>query len=161
MRAAIVTLVAVASCHGGDKDEPPRTKPMPHIPTTYLVLRVTDGGKPVAARVLLVGEKGEPLHMGNLDVYGRRQGGAACAIAPGVIASWDGLILGYGAAEVPVGADSCRPSPAIPYGRYHVWAWRGLSPVADDPPASVLLTTMREPRYGRQATGTSGGGMTP
>jgi hypothetical protein len=64
--------------------------------------------------------------MGNLDLYGQRQGGAACPIVPGVVASWDGLILGYGTADVPVGADRCMPSPAIPYGRYKVVAWRGI-----------------------------------
>jgi hypothetical protein len=94
--------------------------------TTTLVVRVTDRGAPVAARVLLRDAAGQPLHMGNLDVYGKRQGAAACAIAPGVIGSWDGLILAYGAAEVPVGDDACVPSPAIPYGRYQVWAWRGI-----------------------------------
>ena len=64
--------------------------------------------------------------MGNLDLYGQRQGGAACAIAPDVVGSWDGLILGRGVAEVPVGADRCVPSPAIPYGRYRYVAWRGI-----------------------------------
>ena len=104
------------------------SRPRPAAPrsTTSLALRVTDRGAPVAARVLLIDVHGAPLHMGNLDLYGRRQGGAACVIAPGVVGSWDGLILGYGLAEVPVGADRCVPSPAIPYGRYRVVAWRGI-----------------------------------
>ena len=94
--------------------------------STTFAIRVTDRGAPVAARVLLIDAHGAALHMGNLDVYGRRQGAAACAIAPGVVGSWDGLILGYGSADVPVGADPCVPSPAIPYGRYKVVAWRGI-----------------------------------
>jgi len=94
--------------------------------TTTLAVRVTDRGAPVAARVLLVDARGAPLRMGNLDLYGRRQGSAACAIAPGVVGSWDGLILGYGVAEVPIGFDRCVPSPAVPYGRYKVVAWRGI-----------------------------------
>ncbi|HET7500700.1 MAG TPA: CehA/McbA family metallohydrolase [Kofleriaceae bacterium] len=94
--------------------------------TTTLVLRVTDRGVPVAARVLLVDAHGAALHMGNLDLYGRRQGATACVLAPDVVGSWDGLILGHGLAEVPVGADRCVPSPAIPYGRYKVVAWRGI-----------------------------------
>lgn len=94
--------------------------------TTTFAVRVTDRGVPVAARVVLRDGRGEALHMGNLDLYGRRQGAAACVIAPGVVGSWDGLILGYGAGEVPVGVDRCVPSPAIPYGRYHVVAWRGI-----------------------------------
>src|SRR5262249_21049804 len=75
---------------------------------------------------LLLDTQGAPLHMGNLDLYGRRQGAAACVIAPGVVGSWDGLIVGYGVADVPVGADRCVPTPAIPYGRYRVVAWRGI-----------------------------------
>jgi hypothetical protein len=94
--------------------------------TTMLAIRVTDRGAPVAARVLLLDARGAPLRMGNLDLFGRRQGAAACAFAPGVVGSWDGLILGYGVAEVPVGVDRCAPSPAIPYGRYKVVAWRGI-----------------------------------
>ncbi|HEX7841801.1 MAG TPA: CehA/McbA family metallohydrolase [Kofleriaceae bacterium] len=97
--------------------------------TTTLALRITDAGghgAPVAARVLLIDAHGAPLHMGNLDLYGQRQGGSACVIAPGVVGSWDGLIVGRGTAEVPVGADRCVPSPAIPYGRYRFVAWRGI-----------------------------------
>lgn len=93
--------------------------------TTTFAVRVTDRGAPVAARVLLV-SRGAPLRMGNLDLYGRRQGAAACAIAPGVVGSWDGLIVGHGIAEIPVGFDRCVPTPAIPYGRYQVVAWRGI-----------------------------------
>lgn len=94
--------------------------------TTTLVLRVTHRDVPVGARVLLFGEGGAPLRMGALDVYGARQGGAACPIAPGVVGSWNGLILGRGTGEVPVGGDACAPAPAIPYGVYRVLAWRGV-----------------------------------
>jgi hypothetical protein len=97
------------------------------VSTTTLVVRVSHDGVPVAARVLLIDERGQPLRIGSLDLYGARQGGAACAIAPAVVGSWDGLILAHGVAEVPVGGgDACVPSPAIPYGRYQVWAWRGI-----------------------------------
>jgi len=94
--------------------------------TTTLVVNVTEHGKPVGARVLLFAADGTPLHMGNIDLYGKRQGGGACAMAPGVVGSWDGIILAYGLAEIPVGGDACVPSPAIPYGKYTVWAWRGI-----------------------------------
>jgi hypothetical protein len=96
--------------------------------TTTLVLRVHDAatGAPLGARVLLFDRGGAALHIGNLDLYGKRQATTACKIAPGVLGSWDGLILGYGAAEVPIGGDACVPSPAIPYGHYKVWAWRGI-----------------------------------
>lgn len=103
-----------------------RTRVGGAVSTTTLVLRVTHAGKPVGARVLLVTLEGAPLRMGNLDLYGKRQGAAACAIAPGVLGSWDGLVLANGTGEVPVGLDPCTPSPAIPYGRYRVVAWRGL-----------------------------------
>ncbi len=101
-------------------------KPAAKISTTTFVVHVTDAGKPVGARVLLFDASGQQLHMGTLDLYGARQGAAACAIAPGVIGSWDGLVLAYGVAEVPVGHDACVPSPGIPYGHYKVWAWRGV-----------------------------------
>ncbi len=94
--------------------------------TTTFVVHVTDGGMPVAARVLLFGANGEPVHIGAIDLFGKRQGAAACAIGPGVVGSWDGIILAHGSAEIPVGADACTPSPAIAYGRYKVWAWRGV-----------------------------------
>ncbi len=116
--AVAAVLVMVATSCGRD--------PEIRRSSTTLVVRVTDRGEPVGARVLLFDAGGAALHMGNIDLFGRRQGAAACVIAPGVIGSWDGLILGYGTAEVPVGADACLPSPAIPYGRYKVWAWRGV-----------------------------------
>jgi len=94
-------------------------------PTTTLVVRITDRGTPVGARVLLFAGS-EPLRIGSLDLYGARQTTTACVLAPGVVGSWDGLILARGVAEIPVGSDDCAPGPAIPYGRYHVWVWRGI-----------------------------------
>lgn len=112
----LLVILALAAC--GHR-EPKRS-------TTTLVVRVTERGAPVAARVLLFDAANQPLHIGRIDLYGARQGQGACPIAPGVVGSWDGLILAYGIAEIPVGFDSCNPSPAIPYGVYHVWAWRGV-----------------------------------
>jgi len=114
------TVLAVTACGG----EPPEPEPLPPAPpivrpkvsTTTLVVRVTDGDHTVGARVLLIDRKGQPLRMGSIDVYGARQGSAACPIATGVVGSWDGLILGYGQAEVPIGVGPCGPAPAIPYG---------------------------------------------
>jgi hypothetical protein len=119
-RLAVIALIACGSACGSRRT---RAKS-----TTTFVVRVTDGvnGPPVAARVLLLDATETPLHIGGLDLYGKRQGGAACAIAPGVIGSWDGLILGDGTGEVPIGVDTCTPSPGIPYGHYTVWAWRGV-----------------------------------
>ena len=105
----------LAACRG----EPDRS-------TTTLVLSITDGGRPVGARVLLFGADGEPVRIGRLDLYDQRQGATACPIAPGVVGSWNGLIVARGGGEVPIGRDACAPSPAIPYGRYKVWAWRGV-----------------------------------
>lgn len=101
-------------------------EPDARVSTTTLVLRVTDRGAPIGARVLLFDAHGSPLHVGTIDMYGTRQGATACVIAPDVVGTWDGFILARGIAEVPVGADRCAPSPAIPYGRYRVWAWRGV-----------------------------------
>ena len=116
MKRLVVVALALASCGKGPKP----------TSTTTLAITVTDAGKPVAARVLLFDAWGLPVHSGTSDLYGKRQGAGACAIAPGVVGSWDGLILAYGVADVPIGVDACVPSPAIPYGRYKVWAWRGI-----------------------------------
>ena len=119
MRAACVLIaIALAGCG----------KPAAQKSTTTLVVRVTDKatGQPLAARVLLIDASGQPVRIGAIDLYGKRQGAAACVIAPNVVGSWDGLILADGAAEVPIGADACVPSPAIKYGHYSVWAWRGV-----------------------------------
>ncbi len=122
--AAVLALVA-----GGPACR--RERPAPAASTTTLALRVTagatpDGAAPVGARVLLLGADGVPVRIGAIDLYGQRQGGAACEIAAGVVGSWDGLVLATGLAEVPIGVDRCAPSPAIPYGRYRVVAWRGV-----------------------------------
>jgi len=110
VRLLLLLLVAVGCGKHGAKHS-----------TTTLAIRVTDGGKPIGARVLLFDASGQPLHLGTLDLYGKRQGASACAIAPGVVGSWDGLILADGTADVPIGA-ACAP----PYGHYKVWAWRGI-----------------------------------
>ncbi|MBA3396324.1 MAG: hypothetical protein H0T89_27080, partial [Deltaproteobacteria bacterium] len=115
MRAGLV----VALCAACGRGEPARS-------TTILTLDITDGGKPVGARVLLWDEQGQPVRIGQLDLYGQRQGATACPIAPGVVGSWNGLIVARGGGEVPIGRDACNPSPAIPYGKYKVWAWRGI-----------------------------------
>jgi len=117
-RFALAAAIALAVVACGKRAKP--------ASTTALAITVTEGGKPVAARVLLFDAFGLPVHIGTIDLYGKRQGAGACAIAPGVVGSWDGLILAYGTAEVPIGVDACVPSPAIPYGRYKVWAWRGI-----------------------------------
>ncbi|MBA3463085.1 MAG: CehA/McbA family metallohydrolase [Deltaproteobacteria bacterium] len=116
IRRTLLVVLAIAAC--GNKPTPPAS--------TTLVLKVSTGNVPVGARVLLFDSSGQPLHMGSIDLYGARQGAAACAIAPGVVGSWDGLILATGIADVPVGRDRCTPSPAIPHGVYKVWAWRGI-----------------------------------
>lgn len=108
----LLLLAVVAACSH---------KPAPG--STTLVLRVTDGATPVGARVLLLDAKQQPVRFGKLDLYGQRQGASACAIAPSVVGSWDGIILADGTGELPIGTQGCA---RIPYGRYHVWAWRGV-----------------------------------
>src|SRR5262249_7984272 len=99
LAVALAIAIAVASLAAIALRRLWRGRPGELRSTTTLALRVTDRGAPVAARVLLVDARGAPLHMGNLDLYGRRQGAAACVIAPGVVGSWDGLILGRGVAD--------------------------------------------------------------
>src|SRR5262249_41561963 len=68
------------------------------------------------------------LHFGRKELYdGKRQATGSCLLADGALGTWDGLVLAYGDAELPVGGgDRCEPSPAIPLGTYRVWAWRGV-----------------------------------
>ena len=118
-RLALVLALALVACGKRAKQ----------VSTTTLTITVADKARPgiaLGARVLLFDAQNQPVHIGAIDLYGRRQGAAACSIAPSVIGSWDGLILADGTAEVPIGVDTCVPTPAIPYGRYHVWAWRGI-----------------------------------
>lgn len=114
-RRTLVLLVAAACGRDGTT-----------VSTTQLAIKITADGVPVGARVALFDASGAQLHIGKIDLYGQRQGNAACAIAPNVVGSWDGLIVGTGSGEVPVGADRCAPSPAIPYGIYTVLAYRGI-----------------------------------
>ncbi len=118
-RAALV--VAASGAMVGCKQEPRA----PRIGT--LSIRVTDGpgGPLVPARVLLW-DGDTPVRWGDNDLYGGvRQVRGACEPGPGVLGTWNGLVLGNGQGTIPVGAAAggCDPLPA---GRYRVWAWRGF-----------------------------------
>ncbi|MFT3695809.1 MAG: CehA/McbA family metallohydrolase [Kofleriaceae bacterium] len=80
-------------------------------------ISVTDHGSPIAARVLLIGR-----HFGTIDLYDQRQGAGACAWGPGVVGTWDGIVLGKGQGAIPIGNDKC----SVPAGHYQVWAWHGI-----------------------------------
>jgi hypothetical protein len=112
----LLVALAVSACDTGKKPA-----------STTLKIAVTDATThaPIAARVLLWNGD-QPLHIGSIDLYGQRQGATACEFAPGVIGTWDGIVLATGAGSVPVGSDRCAPTPAIPYGHYKVWAWHGI-----------------------------------
>ncbi len=97
----IVAAAAVACQH-----QPPST--------TSLDLRVTADGAPIAARVLLVDDLGNPVRIGRIDLYGQRQGAAACVFAPGVTGTWDGIVVAAGSADIPVGDDGLRPVAGDP-----------------------------------------------
>ena len=98
----------------------------PKATTWKLVLTDGVGGAPIAGRVMLFNANDDMVHIGAIDLYERRQTRAFCAFGPGVLGTWDGIVVGTGRAEIPIGKDDCDPSPAIPYGRYHVRAWRDL-----------------------------------
>jgi hypothetical protein len=89
---------------------------------TKLSVHLTDATTKVSipARVLLW--KGDqPLHLGTIDLYGQRQGATACEFAPGVIGTWDGIVMTK-SADLPVGDGACM----IPRGKYKVTAWHGI-----------------------------------
>jgi hypothetical protein len=125
MRRALVTLVALAACGNWDS---PRAALVTAVLGTRLVVHVTDGsdGPPLGARVLLFTGSGAPLAIGAVDLFGQRQGEAACALAPGAIGTIAGIIVAPSGADIRVGDDHCTPSPAISYGQYTVWVWHGI-----------------------------------
>lgn len=89
--------------------------------SSVLTIAVTDQGQPIAARVVLL-KNDEVVHLGTIDLYGQRQGATACAIAPGVIGTWDGIVLATGTGKLSIGAKACAIAP----GTYTVWAWHGF-----------------------------------
>jgi hypothetical protein len=99
---------------------------LPATASTVLVVRVTDGvdGPPLAAKVVLY-QGDEPLRIGWLDMFdGRDQDLGFCALADGVVGTWDGIALPYGAGDIPVGTAPCGPV-AVPHGVYRVRVLRG------------------------------------
>lgn len=96
--------------------------------STRLSIYVTDGvgGAPIGSRVLLFNEAGVPLSIGSIDLFGSRQGDGACLLSRGAVGTLSGIVVAPSGAEIRVGSDRCVPSPAIPFGRYKVWAWHGI-----------------------------------
>ena len=131
----MLCVLALAIAAAGCRRREPRARPAPTPPGStpgVLHLQITDGpgGPPVAARVYLWGGPAadRPVHIGVNDRYdGTRQVAGYCMLGTGALGTWDGLVLPWGAADVPIGGgDGCDPSPAIPLGTYRVWAWRGI-----------------------------------
>lgn len=89
--------------------------------SAQLTITEGEGGPPIAARVLLVGAAG-PLHLGTIDLYNQRQGSGACAWAPGVVGTWDGIVLAKGQGTIPIGGAAC----AVPPGHYTAKVWHGI-----------------------------------
>lgn len=118
-------MAVMIAAGGGACQRDRRAAPTP----ARLLITVTDGvgGPPTAARVLFW-DGDQPVRFGTAELYGgARQVAGACELGPGVIGTWHGLVLAYGTATMPVGGgDRCEPSPALPLGRYRVWAWRGF-----------------------------------
>jgi hypothetical protein len=119
---ALALAVLLAACSGKDREPP---APEPPRSTTTWVVRITDGvgGPAIGGRIWLTDAQGEPVRIGTLDVDEFRQASTACRYAADVAGTWDGIVVGRGVAELPIGVDAC--APGIPYGRYHISAWRG------------------------------------
>lgn len=155
--ARLISILAVAAClepkvavpirHGGASHisavdaRPPATQA-----TTTLVVWVTDGdgGPNLPAKLILGTGDDEWLRIGNLDMYDHTaQDIGYCEIAPGVIGTWEGIALIDGTGEIPIGADRCTPSPAVPFGTYRLQVLHGI----DYEPFETTLTL--EPNQGR------------
>jgi len=91
-----------------------------------LIVRISDEGVAVPARLMFFDDSGAPVRFGALDFLdGSRQSRGFCWIAPGALGTWDGLVLPWGTAAIPERAP-CGDALALPAGRYRVWAWRGI-----------------------------------
>jgi hypothetical protein len=84
--------------------------------STTLSVHVTGD---LGVRIVLFDANKQPVRFGSLDLYGKRQATTAHVFDPGTLGTWDGIIAAYGTAEIPIGT-------LVPYGTYHVWAWRGI-----------------------------------
>lgn len=49
-----------------------------------------------------------------------------CELAPGVIGTFEGILLVDGSGEIPIGGDDCSGSASIPWGTYHVKVMHGI-----------------------------------
>lgn len=120
-RAAAAAAVACAAACGSSSPPAPGA----------LALAITDDadGAPLPARVAIFAAAdpptADPIHFGTLDLYHQRQGSAACALAPGVIATWTGVVLATGRGDVPVDARGPARCALAP-GRYRARAWHGI-----------------------------------
>lgn len=118
--AALGLLALLVGC--GDRGRPPTRH-------GRLTIAVHDGaGGPLVPARVIVWDGDQPLRFGKLDYQGgKRQVAGVCTLGPGVLAGWHGLMLAHGSGEVPIGGgDGCEPTPALPAGRYRIWAWRGF-----------------------------------
>ncbi|MBP6628223.1 MAG: PHP domain-containing protein [Kofleriaceae bacterium] len=120
-RVALAALAGALGC-----GEPASTWWQAAHTTWAVTLTDGDGGPAIAGHVLLQQADGTPVHIGSIDLYEKRQTRNYCVFGPGVIGTWDGILLARGKGEVPIGRDPCAPTPAIRPGRYRVLAWRGL-----------------------------------
>jgi hypothetical protein len=129
VRAVIAAVVLGACSDGPDPGGLTRADARPPPPTsTTLVVTITDGpgGPPIPGRIVLHGEDGKHLSIGKLDMWDIEQDLAFCDLGPGVVGTWDSILLPDGTGEIPVGGDHCAPSPAVPFGRYRLVALQGI-----------------------------------
>ena len=118
--AALLAILALAACND-------RARTSAQHRTLTIAVHDGEGGPLVPARVIFL-DGDAPVRFGHLDFNGgKRQVAGVCTLGPGVLAGWHGLMLAHGSGEVPIGGgDGCAPTPALPAGRYQVWAWRGF-----------------------------------
>src|SRR5262249_54060516 len=115
----------------GDSSSPPIGRGPPPTPpptSTTLRIHVTDGrGGPVLpSRLILYDSLGAPVRIGMLDMFdGKVQDRGYCELAQGAVGTWQGIALGWGDAELPIGVAVCDAAVAIPFGRYHARVMRG------------------------------------
>ena len=126
-----IALLAVARRRAGTATRAPPQLPERPTPRRRCASPTAARRSPRACCCSTTG--GQPLHIGTLDLYGKRQGATACAIAPGVSASWDGMIARVRHRRGPgrrrhvraVAGDPVRPLQGVGVARHRVRALGG------------------------------------
>src|SRR5215470_17848907 len=141
-RAGALLVSIVGACSNDLASSPGDAGPGPTVLSVYIS---DETGAYMPGKVFLYDAQGTELHFGGIDYNDQTQDLGVCDLGPGATATWEGILLRDGTADLRIGENSagCAQSPPIPFGSYHVKVMRGI--VYEPYEADVVL----EPNRGR------------